>query len=143
MGLTLNIARKALNHPGGGYAYRLQEDGSSVAYITDNELYPPGKAKTTYDDWVKFCHGVKVLIHDAQYTQTDMPQKRGWGHSLISNVRQLALDTEVETLILFHHDPDRSDAEIEQIQFKTTDYLANKHARTKCVCAWEGLKLEI
>ena len=43
----VNVTRQALNHPGGGYAYRIEEDDVSCAYVTDNELWPPGNGKTT------------------------------------------------------------------------------------------------
>ena len=42
----INVRTKPLNHPGGGYAYRVEEDGLSLAYVTDNELYPPGEVTT-------------------------------------------------------------------------------------------------
>lgn len=35
---SFKTIRKQLNHPGGGNAYRIEEDGVSVDYITDNEL---------------------------------------------------------------------------------------------------------
>ncbi|MBL6692117.1 MAG: MBL fold metallo-hydrolase [Pseudomonadales bacterium] len=63
---SFNTVRKDINHPGGGNAYRIEEDGVSIAYITDNELDPPGAPQTTYYQWVEFCRGVDLLIHDAQ-----------------------------------------------------------------------------
>jgi len=84
----IQVVKQPLNHPGGGVAYRINENGASCAYVTDNELEPPKKLTTRYDQWVNYLHGVDVLIHDAQYTEDDMPHKHGWGHSLISQVRQ-------------------------------------------------------
>ncbi|MGD8312840.1 MAG: MBL fold metallo-hydrolase, partial [Gammaproteobacteria bacterium] len=117
------VSRQEINHPGGGCAYRIQGDGTSCTYVTDNELEPPGKAETTYDQWVEFCRGADVLIHDAMYREEDMPQKHGWGHSLMSQVRQLAVDAEVGCLVMFHHDPNRSDAEIDVIQEENNAFL--------------------
>ncbi|HYQ70651.1 MAG TPA: MBL fold metallo-hydrolase, partial [Gammaproteobacteria bacterium] len=114
----IQVVRKPLNHPGGGVAYRIEENGVRCAYVTDNELDPPDKPATRYDQWVNYLHGVDLLIHDAQYTQDDMPHRHGWGHSLISQVRQLAADAEVGTLVMFHHDPDRTDAELDEIQIE-------------------------
>jgi hypothetical protein len=34
---------------------------------------------TRYDQWVEFCREVDVLIHDAQYLESGMPTKHGWG----------------------------------------------------------------
>ena len=37
------IGRIALNHPGGAQGFRIDDDGgASLAYLTDNELSPPG-----------------------------------------------------------------------------------------------------
>jgi ribonuclease BN (tRNA processing enzyme) len=139
----IHVTRRALNHRGGGSAYRIEEDGVSCAYITDNELRPADKVKTTYEEWVEFCYGVNVLIHDSQYVESDLPLKYGWGHSLVSQVRQLALDAAVETLVLFHHDPDRTDSELEHIQQETTLFFEEKNVPTKGICAWQGLVIEV
>ena len=140
---NIHIIKKPLNHPGGGTAYRIEEDGMSMAYVTDNELDPPYKVHTTYDEWVDFVHGVDVLIHDAQYTEDDMPHKHGWGHSLISQVRQLAIDAEVGTLVMFHHDPDRSDAELDEIQIENESHFKNKRNPAKSICAAEGMQIKL
>ena len=139
----INMVRKSLNHPGGGSAYRIEKNGITAAYITDNELEPPGKVHTTYDEWVEFCQGVDVLIHDAQYTEDDMPHKHGWGHSLISQVRQLAVDAEVATLVMFHHDPERTDAELDEIKRENEIFFSGKHASIKSFCAYEGLEIKL
>ena len=115
----------------------------SVGYVTDNELEPPGKVHTTYDEWVAFCSDVDVLIHDAQYTEADMPHKHGWGHSLMSQVRQLAIDAEVGSLVMFHHDPDRSDAQLDEVQRENDSFFKGKSVPTKCYCAWEGCELRV
>lgn len=140
---SIDVTMKPLNHPGGGRAFRIEEEGLSCAYISDNEIDPPNEPRTSYDEWVAFCQGVDVLIHDAQYLESDMPHKRGWGHSLVSQVTQLALDAEVGTLVLFHHDPDRCDRELERIQTECGAFFRDRRATTKCLCAWEGLTLEI
>lgn len=139
----IQVVKQPLNHPGGGVAYRINENGASCAYVTDNELEPPKKLTTRYDQWVNYLHGVDVLIHDAQYTEDDMPHKHGWGHSLISQVRQLATDAEVGTLVMFHHDPERSDSELDEIQIENEKYLKSKHAPTRSVCAAEGMRISL
>ena len=132
-----------INHPGGGYGYRIEEDGVSCAYITDNELEPPGKVSTTYEQWVEFCRGVDVLIHDAMYLESDMPYKHGWGHSLVSQARQLAVDAEVGCLVLFHHDPDRLDDEIDIIQKDNEHFFDGSHTPTASYCAAESMQITL
>ncbi len=139
----INIMKKRLNHPGGGEAYRVEEEGMTLAYVTDNELDPPYQMNTTYHEWVGFLHGVDVLIHDAQYTEHDMPHKHGWGHSLISQVRQLAVDAEVGALVMFHHDPDRTDSELDEIQIENENHLRSKHTLAKSLVAYEGMQIRL
>jgi phosphoribosyl 1,2-cyclic phosphodiesterase len=139
----IEVVRQALNHPGGGSAYKIGENGATVAYVTDNELDPPYAASTNYDQWVEYLHGVDVLIHDAQYTEDDMPDKHGWGHSLLSQVRQLATDAEVGTLVMFHHDPDRSDSQLDEIQIENQIYLKSHRAPARSVCAAEGMRIHL
>jgi len=86
------------------------------------------------------CH---LLIHDAQYTEDDMPHKHGWGHSLISQVRQLAVDAEVGTLVMFHHDPDRSDAQLDEIKIENEKYFKERYDNNKSYCAAEGMVITL
>jgi phosphoribosyl 1,2-cyclic phosphodiesterase len=137
------VRRACLNHPGGGYAYRIEDDGASCVYVTDNELDPPGTVATRYEQWVEFCRGVDVLIHDAQYLESDMPHKHGWGHSLVSQVRQLAVDAKAASLVMFHHDPDRSDAELDCIQQENDNFFRGHRAPSISVCAAEGMRIRL
>lgn len=140
---NIHVQRLRINHPGGGFAYRVEEDGASCVYITDNELEPPDKPATTYDQWVAFCHGTDVLIHDAQYLASDMPHKHGWGHSLVAQVRQLAVDAEVGCLVMFHHDPDRSDTEIDFIKQENEQFFRGHRAPALSFCAAEGMQIRL
>lgn len=140
---SVRVRKKELNHPGRGSAYRIEEEGASCAYVTDNELMPPNETATSYDEWVEFCKGVDVLIHDAQYVEDDMPHKHGWGHSLVSQVRQLALDAEVRALVMFHHDPDRTDSQIDFIQKDNEQFFRGKRAPSVSVCAAEGMQIQL
>lgn len=141
--LSVAIHEKELNHPGGGKAYRIEEDGVSIAYITDNELDPPGIITTSYEEWVAFAHGVDLLIHDAQYTESDMPHKHGWGHSLISQVRRLAIDAEVKNLVMFHHDPERTDTQLEEIERENATFFKNTRSPSDSIVAAEGMTLKL
>ncbi|TMP26711.1 MBL fold metallo-hydrolase [Pseudoalteromonas rubra] len=110
-----DIQRCAMNHPGGGSAYRIRADGMDIVYATDNELNPPGLPVTSFQQWVDFVKGADYLIHDGQFIPDDYPLKHGWGHSLIKDALLLADQGAVKHLVLISHDPDRSDAELDQI----------------------------
>ena len=84
-----------------------------------------------------------MLIHDAQYLQSDMPAKHGWGHSLVPQARQLAVAAEVKHLILFHHDPARTDDGLDAIQEETRAWIHTQNRHMQCTAAYEGLVVDI
>ena len=67
-----------------------------------------------------FFRGADLLIFEAQYVFTDSVQmKRDWGHSSSYVGIDLALDAEVKKLLLFHHDPMKTDQVLLKIIFFT------------------------
>ena len=139
----LAVSKIATNHPGGASGYRIDHDGRSVVYLTDNELEPPGAKTTQLEEFADFCRGTDVLIHDAQYLTHDMPGKHGWGHSVVDHVCELALAAEVKHLVLYHHDPERTDPEIDAIQKEARARIQSANRSVACTAAFEGLTLEI
>jgi len=133
----------ATNHPGGGTGYRIERAGRSLVYLTDNELEPPYEKATSFDEFATFCRQTDVLIHDAQYLQSDMPAKHGWGHSLVPQACQLAVAAEVKHLILFHHDPARTDDGLDAIQEEARAWIQTQNRHMQCTAAYEGLVVDI
>jgi phosphoribosyl 1,2-cyclic phosphodiesterase len=141
---SAHVSRVQLNHPGGAQGFRVDDaDGASLCYITDNELSPPGPPVTSLSALAAFCRGTGLLIHDAQYVETDMPAKHGWGHSLVSDVLELGYQAEARTLVLFHHEPERDDDALDRIGTAGSAWLKDKGAATGLVVAREGLTLDI
>ena len=132
------IYAKSLNHPGGGSAYRIETSTGSMAYVTDNELYPPDTPITSYQEWVEFLNGVDFLIHDAMYLDEELKNIHGWGHSLISQVLQLAADAKVKNLILFHHDPSRTDDQLDKILEGSQNWMKGNKIQCHVYVAKEG-----
>ncbi len=132
------IKTQSLNHPGGGSAYRIESEEGSMAYVTDNELFPPNEPNTSYDEWVTFLQGVDYLIHDAMYLDDEKERIHGWGHSLISQTLQLAADAKVANLILFHHDPARTDDQLDVIAQDAIDWMLTQNPKCKVTVAKEG-----
>ncbi len=130
-----NIKRCQLNHPGSGSAYHISADGQSLAYVTDNELFPPEQTMTSRTQWLDFVAGVDLLIHDGQYLETDMPNKLGWGHTLVSQAVALATEAKVKRLVIFSHDPQRTDQQL--------DLLAQQFSsvQPEVIMAQEGQEL--
>ncbi|AKT44034.1 MBL fold metallo-hydrolase [Chondromyces crocatus] len=124
-----------LNHPGGVLAYRLDHAGKSVVYATDTEHY------ACVDPALRsLAEGADVLIYDAQYTPEEYRGERGrsrvgWGHSTYVAGAELARAAGVGTFVLFHHDPSRNDAAVDDIERMTRQLFPSSLA------AKEGLVL--
>ena len=92
------------NHPGGAYTYRITEDDRAVVYCTDIE-----HGNEIDENVVEIAKGADLLIHDAQYTPEELPDKRGWGHSSWEQAIEVAVRAGVKKLALTHHDPEHDD----------------------------------
>ncbi|MBL8764372.1 MAG: MBL fold metallo-hydrolase [Phycisphaerae bacterium] len=141
--LGIDISRIATNHPGGCFAYKIRHGGRAFVYIPDNELDWPGKVISTPAQISEFCAGADHVIHDSQYLPADMPMKRGWGHSVLGHVLEMAASACLKHLILFHHDPERSDDELDQMQADARRWLAAHAPATSCTAGFEGMTFKL
>ncbi len=137
------ICRLRMNHPGGGSCYTIEYKNRKLAYITDNELYPPYKKNTDFLDFVLFSKDADLLIHDAQYVIEDMPAKSGWGHSVAEEAVKLALACNVKKLALYSHDPEREDKMVDDIVDQASFIIEVGGGSTECVGAREGMSLKL
>ncbi len=132
-----------LNHPGNAIGFRIAIGDKLICYFTDNEIDPPYPKTIAYPTLVEQSKNVDVLIHDAQYIEEDMPLKHGWGHSLINQVTNLGHDAKVKNLVYFHHDPERTDDEIDEIFKHEKSWLIENESKTNPIFAHEGLVLTL
>ncbi|GGB41188.1 MBL fold metallo-hydrolase [Roseibium aquae] len=108
-GLTVRTMR--LNHPGGACGYRFEFGGKSICIITDHEHGNP----VVDDALPDFVRQADIMIYDAMYTDGEYERYRGWGHSTWQKAVELAGKAAVKVPVLFHHDPCRSDDELDEI----------------------------
>jgi phosphoribosyl 1,2-cyclic phosphodiesterase len=143
-----HVSAMPVRHPGGclGYHFREGTGSPGLVYVSDNELGAGGK----YDvpaDWrerfVQWMSGAKVLVHDAFFRTDEYEQHRGWGHSTYCDAVELALEAQVETLVLFHHKPERTDEAVDRCLAECQAALQDRGASLRVVAAAEGMMLEI
>lgn len=106
------ISSAPLHHPQGGFGFRFKEGNKTFVFMTDNELRENGWKGRSPKDYVKFCKGADILVHDSQYTPLEIEEHRDWGHSDYGAAFVLADKADVKRLILTHHDPARTDCEV-------------------------------
>ena len=112
---SLRVTPIAVSHPNQGMGYRIEEDGKSFVFLTDNELTFRHPGGLGYDDYSVFAQGADLLVHDAEYRADEYRMTRTWGHSVYLDALRLALDAGVVRLGLFHHNQERSDGALDEM----------------------------
>ncbi|MBK9033823.1 MAG: MBL fold metallo-hydrolase [Myxococcales bacterium] len=128
----VRVTMAKLNHPDPVYGYRLDYAGASIVYATDTEHFA-----CVDPHLARLAAGADVLIYDAQYTPEEYPGKVGWGHSTWEAANALADAASVRQLVLFHHDPRRSDDQVAAIEARAAA------ARPGTIAAREGAVLHV
>ncbi len=147
---AFRVRAMRLRHPGTTLGYRLTPaaatGGASMAYVTDNELGPGGHydTPTTWrKDLVAFLANVELLIHDAMYTPQELEQHRGWGHSTFEEAVTLAAEAGVRRLVLFHHEPEHGDAEVDGLLSAARRAAKARGTPAEVLAAREGMTLTL
>jgi ribonuclease BN (tRNA processing enzyme) len=130
IGEDVFVSWLANDHPGTSFSYRIEHQGRVVVFSTDAEY--KNISFKAMSPVIEFFKDADVLIFDAQYVFTDAVQmKRDWGHSSSFVGIDLALDAEVDTLLLFHHDPMHTDSTLLQNLNQARQYLVNMEPGSK------------
>ena len=130
-------------HPGPTVGFRIRAGRASVAYVPDHEPALGVCGPLRNGGWTSghaLASEVDLLIHDAQYTDTEYQSRIGWGHSTIGRAIEFAALVEARELLLFHHDPEHDDAAIEAL---VADALDRVKLGFPVGIAAEGLSLDL
>jgi phosphoribosyl 1,2-cyclic phosphodiesterase len=106
------IRAQAVNHRGPTLGYRIEDAGTTIAYIPDHEPGLGAPLDCVDDEWMSgfdLAHGASLLIHDCQYTDEEYEHHLGWGHCPIGDALLFAKRTNADRVLMFHHDPLHSD----------------------------------
>lgn len=162
LGDGIRLITKYLNHPllCLGFRFEYKDKILCTAYDTEpfQNLFITDPRDPSYDEIMahqgeaaareencrleNFFKGADLLIHDAQYTRQEYDTgKRGWGHSPIEYTIEAAVRSRVKRLALFHHDPMRTDAQLDELAELHCD--ARNTGDTEVFFAREGMRVEI
>lgn len=117
-----------LNHPVVDMGYRIDCNGKSIFFTGDHEPYFNiyDSNEEGYEEYqtlieehrrsiIDAIRGVDIIIADSSYTQEEYLSKKGWGHGTFDSCIQLAVDAGAKILFCTHHEPTRSDDELERV----------------------------
>lgn len=135
---SAKVKVRPVPHVGLTVGYRIDWDGCSVAYVSDHQA--PIGLDTVAESVLDLCDGVDLLIHDAQYVDADWEAKSHWGHCTVDYAVLVARLAGVKALALFHHDPTRTDNEVDALAAKAR--LAAAEYDIEVFAASEGLTIQ-
>ena len=158
LGDGLKVITKYMNHPLLCLGYRFEYQGKSIVTAYDHEpfrnIFQTDPGKPGYDELaasegveaaddenqkiLNFFQNADILIHDTQYEQNEYDKHIGWGHSSYESAIAEARKASVSRLVLFHHDPNRSDRQLEDLE----TYYKKAAPGMEITMAKEGLVIE-
>lgn len=140
----LRVSSQPIRHQGPAVGFRLEGDTGTLAYLTDHEPGLGIDLATASTDWISghaLAFGADVLFHDCQYTEQEYAERVGWGHSSTSQVATFAERSKVERLLLFHHDPMHTDADVDHIRDRVRALW--DVGPDRCDAAAEGMSFDL
>lgn len=100
-------------HKGGRtVGYRVDDGRVAVVYVPD---HGPPDADELDHAVVELARGADVLLHDAQHTAEEWPGRFHFGHSSAEYAVAIGAAARVGEVVLFHHDPNRTDVELDRL----------------------------
>mgnify|MGYP000135370944 CR=1 FL=1 len=125
----IQVQALEIPHPGGAHALKAKAGGKSFVYATDTE-HSIGEPNQSL---IEFLRNADMSVYDCSFDDGEFERRRGWGHSTWQEGLRLAEAAEVKKFGIFHHEPERSDAALTDIEtraqailphsFVTRDYL--------------------
>ncbi len=162
LGDGIELSTKYMNHPllCLGYCFKYKGKTFSTVYDTEpyRNLFCSDPNDPSYDEVMyiegeqvvkeqneaieQFTKGADLLIHDSQYTEEEyLDGKLGWGHSTYEYACPAAEHSNVKKLALFHHDPMRTDDQMDELA--KIHCKPGKYGNTEVVFAREGMEIKL
>jgi phosphoribosyl 1,2-cyclic phosphodiesterase len=137
----IEVGAALISHRGVTLGYRLSENGASLAYLPDHEPGLGQSLATSNPRWISgrsVAKNASLLLHDCQYTDAEYLARRGWGHSRLSDTLTFGQRSEAERLLLFHHDPNHDDPQLEALEGEAAERWPGLPGQGTVAMAREG-----
>ena len=114
------VEAREIPHKGGRtLGYRVSDGHSVVAYVTDHCPTALGPGPDGWGEYhvgaLELAAGADVLVHDAQLLAEELAAQAAFGHAAADYAVGLARQAGARRVVLFHHQPDRTDDALDQL----------------------------
>jgi phosphoribosyl 1,2-cyclic phosphodiesterase len=115
------VLAREIPHTGGRtMGLRVSDGRAAIAYLSDHSPHDIGPGADGFGELhpaaLELATDVDVLIHDAQYTAAELPARATWGHAAAQYCVTLANHCNAKQVVLFHHDPSRTDQQVKALR---------------------------
>ena len=154
---STKITTYALNHPGGCFAYKLENAGRVFVFATDHEQMQVPDLQLA-----AFAKDADLFYTEGQYLQseyegqqllpgeTNLTPRRGWGHSPVEACVATAVAASVKALHVGHREPMRNDQQIFEVEMLVKKLMAEELHRCgrdplscQALIPYEGMTLRL
>lgn len=111
----LQVTWHDVAHPDGCVAYRVEEPATATAVVIATDIEWPLMTPSEQARFLAFAHQADILIFDAHFLPEEYDAHRNWGHSTWADAVTVANQSQSKRLWLVHHDPRRTDAELDAL----------------------------
>lgn len=123
------------------FGFRVSDGTHTIAYLSDHAPLTAGPGPDGLGEYheaaLSLCRDADLVIHDAQYTGDEFPARAHFGHAAIEYAVGLARECGSRALMLFHHDPERTDDELDRL------VAAQRNGSIPIVAAAEGMVVDL
>lgn len=135
-----NVAAYQMDHPDPCFGFRIEKDGRTYAHAVDNEADRLTREELGKDSGL--FENADLLFIDAQYEESEMLAKKGWGHGTFDRTFELCEIFKIKKAFMAHHDPSSSDEAISHLERKARRRFEEKysHLDLKWWFAVEGVE---
>lgn len=114
------VEAREIPHKGGRtFGYRVTDGRSVLAYLPDHCPTVPGPGPEGWGEYhpaaLALADGADVLIHDAFLLADEIAAEASFGHAAADYAVGLGLRAGARAVLLAHHKPDRTDAELDRL----------------------------
>jgi phosphoribosyl 1,2-cyclic phosphodiesterase len=113
------LALEIPHSPGRTFGYRFSDGRSTVSYLSDHcptTLGPgPDGLGEYHDNALRLVEGADLVLHDSQYADEELAERAAFGHAAVGYSVRLAEKAGARGALMFHHDPWRTDPEVDDL----------------------------
>lgn len=134
------------DHSDACYGFKITSSiGKTYSHAVDNEII-----RKSIDDLKQdagLYQNTNLLYIDAQYSESDMNEKKGWGHGTSQRAFEICRHFNIEQVLLGHHDPSADISSLQKLSDEAVKYFENnsdfKNRKLKWALAFDGITVEL